>query len=144
MVLERPPKLEMGEAASPVCFELAKGLKKAPRAIAQEIAGSLAKIEGIDRVEVAGGGYLNAFFDRATFWESTQKEAIGERPAGGRPSKERSLLNTPALIRTRPRTLGICAMRYWATRWCVCCGTPVTRLRYRITSTTRECRWPMW
>ncbi len=81
VVLERPPKLEMGEAASPVCFELAKGLKKAPRAIAQEIAGSLAKIEGIDRVEVAGDGYLNAFFDRATFWESTQKEAIGERPA---------------------------------------------------------------
>ncbi|HKE09225.1 MAG TPA: hypothetical protein VKB48_15460, partial [Candidatus Acidoferrum sp.] len=65
IVLERPPKLEMGEAASPVCFELAKRLKKAPRQIAQEIAGSLPKIEGIARVDVAGGGYLNAFFDRA-------------------------------------------------------------------------------
>lgn len=82
VVLERPPKLEMGEAASPVCFELAKRLKKAPRAIAQEIAGSLPKIEGIARVEVAGGGYLNAFFDRAAFWESAQKEASGERQAG--------------------------------------------------------------
>ncbi len=83
VVLERPPKLEMGEAASPVCFELAKRLKKAPRGIAQEIAGSLAKIEGIARVEVAGGGYLNAFFDRAAFWESTQKEASGKRSAVG-------------------------------------------------------------
>ncbi len=36
IVLERPPKMEMGEAASPVCFELAKRLKKAPRQIAQE------------------------------------------------------------------------------------------------------------
>ncbi|MGB2636593.1 MAG: arginine--tRNA ligase [Candidatus Acidiferrum sp.] len=70
IVLEKPPKLEMGEAASPVCFELAKRLKKAPRAIAQEIATSLPKIDGIARVEVAGGGYLNAFFDRAAFWEA--------------------------------------------------------------------------
>jgi arginyl-tRNA synthetase len=70
VVLERPPKLELGEAASPVCFELAKRLKKAPRAIAQEIANSLPKIDGIARVEVAGGGYLNAFFDRTAFWNA--------------------------------------------------------------------------
>jgi arginyl-tRNA synthetase len=70
IVLEKPPKLEMGEAASPVCFELAKRLKRAPRQIAQEIAEALPKIEGIARVEVAGGGYLNAYFDRAAFWES--------------------------------------------------------------------------
>jgi arginyl-tRNA synthetase len=68
VVLDRPPKIEMGEAASPVCFELAKRLKKAPRIIAQEIANGLGKIEGIARVEVAGAGYLNAFFDRAAFW----------------------------------------------------------------------------
>ncbi len=72
VVLERPPKLEMGEAASPVCFELAKRLKKAPRAIAQEISNALGKIEGIARVEVAGGGYLNAYFDRGVFWEKAQ------------------------------------------------------------------------
>jgi arginyl-tRNA synthetase len=77
VVLERPPKLEMGEAASPVCFELAKRLKKAPRQIAQEIANSLPKIEGIGRVEVAGAGYLNAFIDRAWFWENARKEAGG-------------------------------------------------------------------
>jgi arginyl-tRNA synthetase len=70
VVLERPPKLEMGEAASPVCFELAKRLKKTPRAIAQEIAASLPKIEGIERVVVAGGVYLNAYFDRAALWQS--------------------------------------------------------------------------
>ncbi len=75
VVLERPPKLELGEAASPLCFELAKRLKKAPRAIAQEIAASLPKIDGIARVEVAGGGYLNAFFDRAAFWSSVGQES---------------------------------------------------------------------
>ena len=74
IVLEKPPKLEMGEAASPVCFELAKRLKKPPRQIAQEIAASLPKIEGIARVEVAGGGYLNVFFDRTAFWVSSLDE----------------------------------------------------------------------
>jgi arginyl-tRNA synthetase len=68
VVLERPPKIEMGEAASPVSFELAKRLKKAPRIIAQEIANGIGKIDGIARIEVAGAGYLNAYFDRGAFW----------------------------------------------------------------------------
>jgi len=88
IVLERPPKIEMGEAASPVCFELAKRLKRAPRQIAQEIASSFPKIEGIAKLEVAGGGYLNAFFDRAAFWAGVRTEASDEsRVAGGRQAK---------------------------------------------------------
>lgn len=79
IVLERPPKIEMGEAASPVCFELAKKLKKAPRQIAQEIASTFVNVEGVARVEVAGGGYLNAYFGRAAFWTSTRAEKSDER-----------------------------------------------------------------
>src|SRR5437899_6775252 len=69
----------MGEAASPACFELAKRLKRAPRQIAQEIANGLGKVEGIARVEVAGGGYLNAYFDRGAFWEGATQESIEEK-----------------------------------------------------------------
>ena len=83
IVLERPPKIEMGEAASPACFELAKRLKRAPRQIAQEIANGLGNIKGIARVEVAGGGYLNAFFDRAAFWAGARTEASGKSPVVG-------------------------------------------------------------
>jgi arginyl-tRNA synthetase len=83
IVLERPPKIEMGEAASPVCFELAKRLKKAPRMIAQEIANGLGKVEGIAKIEVAGGGYLNAYFDRAAFWAGARAEQSGERQVAG-------------------------------------------------------------
>ncbi|MGH9738569.1 MAG: arginine--tRNA ligase [Candidatus Acidiferrales bacterium] len=81
IVTERPPKLAMGEIASPVCFELAKRLKKPPRALAQEIANSLKPIPGVARMEVAGGGYLNAFLDRASFFRSACDEA-GKQPAG--------------------------------------------------------------
>ena len=78
IVLERPPKIEMGEAASPVCFELAKRLKRAPRQIAQEIQNALPPVPGIARIEVAGGGYLNAYFDRGAFWDAAQNEAKSE------------------------------------------------------------------
>jgi len=86
VVLERPPKIELGEVASPVCFELAKRLKRAPRQIAQEIGTSLGKIEGVGRVEVAGGGYLNAFFDRGAFWAAAREESASG-PAEHKPEK---------------------------------------------------------
>jgi arginyl-tRNA synthetase len=86
IVTERPPQIEMGEAASPVSFELAKRLKRAPRQIAQEIAGGLPPIPGIAKVEVAGTGYLNAYFDRPNFLWEVQREA-GSATAPGRGGK---------------------------------------------------------
>jgi arginyl-tRNA synthetase len=77
IVTERPPKIELGEVASPVCFELAKRLKRAPQQIAQEIAADLGPVPGIARLEIAGAGYLNAYFDRWVFWREAQKEAAG-------------------------------------------------------------------
>jgi arginyl-tRNA synthetase len=74
IVTEKPPRIEMGEAATPVCFDLAKRLKRAPRQIAQEIAVKLPPIEGVDRVEVAGAGYINFYFSRAAFLADSLKE----------------------------------------------------------------------
>jgi arginyl-tRNA synthetase len=81
VVSERPPKLAMGDLASPVSFELAKRLKKAPRAIAQELATNFVPSAGISRLEVAGGGYLNAFFDRAAFLRAAAAESGHEAVA---------------------------------------------------------------
>ncbi len=64
-VTEQPPNLALGELATPVAFELAKRLRKAPRVIAAELAGELNGINGVAAVEVAGAGYLNIKFDRA-------------------------------------------------------------------------------
>jgi len=81
IVTEKPPRIEMGEAATPVCFELAKRLKRAPRQIAQEIAAQLPPIEGVERVEIAGGGYVNFYFSRATFLAESLQEADTPRPS---------------------------------------------------------------
>jgi arginyl-tRNA synthetase len=75
IVTEKPPRIEMGEAATPVCFELAKRLKRAPRQIAQEIAAQLPPIEGVERVEVAGGGYVNFYLSRAALLAVCLREA---------------------------------------------------------------------
>jgi len=75
IVTEKPPRIEMGEAATPVCFELAKRLKRAPRQIAQEIAAQLLPIEGVERVEVAGGGYVNFYLSRAALLAACLREA---------------------------------------------------------------------
>jgi arginyl-tRNA synthetase len=90
VVLEQPPEREMGEVASPVAFELAKRLKRAPRQIAQEIAKELSPVPGIARVEVAGAGYLNAYFDRLAFWDEAQSEISGGPRAAPEAARGRS------------------------------------------------------
>jgi len=66
IVVEQPPKIELGEFALPLSFELAKRLRKAPRAIATEIVAEMPVPSGFLPFEVAGGGYINARIDRAT------------------------------------------------------------------------------
>ena len=63
--LEIPPDLQFGELATPIAFELARKLRKAPRIIAQEIVAALGELEGFAGFEVAGAGYINARLDRA-------------------------------------------------------------------------------
>src|SRR5215813_10102590 len=77
IVLNQTPKIEMGELASPVCFELAKRLKKSPRAAAEELIQSVGTIPGIAKIQIAGAGYVNFHFDRAeSFRDSFQKFSV--------------------------------------------------------------------
>ncbi|MGO9323544.1 MAG: arginine--tRNA ligase [Terracidiphilus sp.] len=63
--LETPPELRLGEIATPIAFELARKLRKAPKIIAQEIVAALGPLPGFAKLEVAGAGYINAYLDRA-------------------------------------------------------------------------------
>ena len=65
VVVEQPPKIEFGEYALPVAFELARQLRKAPRKIAEEIVAGIGAVEGIEKFEVAGAGYINIRINRA-------------------------------------------------------------------------------
>jgi arginyl-tRNA synthetase len=73
VVVEVPPKPEFGDLAFPAGFELAKkikqatGEKKNPRELAEQLRAALESVEFVDRVDIAGAGYLNVFFDRSRF-----------------------------------------------------------------------------
>ncbi len=64
IAIEQPPDLEMGEYALPVAFELARRLKRSPRAIAAELVAELLPLEGFTSFTVAGAGYINGKLDR--------------------------------------------------------------------------------
>lgn len=81
LAVELPPKIEFGEMALPVAFEMAKRLKKAPRAIAMELQSELAQMPGVSGVDVAGAGYLNVRLDRSAM---VKRMAADEHaPVGG-------------------------------------------------------------
>ena len=65
VVLERPPKVSLGDFATPTAFDLAKKVRKAPRAIASEIAAAAVLPRGVREARVEGGGYLNFFVNRS-------------------------------------------------------------------------------
>ena len=62
--LEIPPDLKFGDLSTPIAFELARKLRKAPKIIAQEIVAALGTVEDFAEFEVAGAGYINARLDR--------------------------------------------------------------------------------
>jgi arginyl-tRNA synthetase len=82
VVLNQTPKIEMGELATPVCFELAKKLKKAPRAAAGELIEYIGEIPGVRKIELAGGGYINFFLDRAVVLRDAFDELVTRRKLG--------------------------------------------------------------
>lgn len=60
--LERPRDPSHGDWATNLALTLAGRLRRAPRAIAESIAGDLDLADaGVDRVEIAGPGFLNFF-----------------------------------------------------------------------------------
>ncbi|MGA7683542.1 MAG: arginine--tRNA ligase [Terriglobales bacterium] len=65
VAIEQPPKIEFGEYALPIAFELARKLRKAPRKIAEEIVAGIGSVPGIQKFEVAGAGYINVRVNRA-------------------------------------------------------------------------------
>ena len=75
--LEIPPELKFGELSTPIAFELARKLRKAPKVIAQEIIRALGAVEGFSGFEVAGAGYINARLDRAA---GVAAVALGPKP----------------------------------------------------------------
>jgi arginyl-tRNA synthetase len=94
IALEYPPNRDLGDLGTPVAFELARRLRKAPRAIAQEIAGAFGRLDGIRAVSAAPNGYLNVTLERREFLLTRLQQAVTPAPtAAGKAIVEHTAIN---------------------------------------------------
>ncbi len=83
VLVEQPPRVELGDYALPVAFELARTLRKAPRKIAEEMVAALGASlpDGFASVEIAGAGYINAKLDRSLAIAAAARGGEDDAPA---------------------------------------------------------------
>jgi arginyl-tRNA synthetase len=91
--VEPAPRPALGDLAVPLALELARRLRKPPRAIAQELAAALGTIEGFSRNEPAPNGYVNIFLDRPAFLRHRLREAPPAVSADGKAIVEHTAIN---------------------------------------------------
>jgi arginyl-tRNA synthetase len=63
VILERPKDPRHGDFACNVAMQLARALRRPPREIARAIADHVAAPDLVDRLEVAGAGFLNVYLN---------------------------------------------------------------------------------
>ena len=83
VVLQAPPRLNMGDLATPIALELAKALKRKPREIAEQLASGLTLPPMVSAVSIEGAGYLNFRFDRGAFTAEHFRQVMAPPPPSG-------------------------------------------------------------
>ncbi len=84
-VLEVPPRRDLGDLSTPAAMQLARTLRRNPRAIAEELAGALARPAMVRGVQVHGAGFLNFFLDRPAFAAALLDVPMFAGAGGGSP-----------------------------------------------------------
>lgn len=81
--LEVPPKTNFGDYATNVAMILSNAEKMPPREIAEKITKKLEQSDKIEKVEIAGPGFINIFLKSRLYWDEL-KLAIKAGPNYGR------------------------------------------------------------
>ena len=74
--LTRPPEAEHGDYATNVALQAAREARRPPRELAQELAEKIVELEAVERVEVAGPGFVNLWV--ADAWLADAVRAMGD------------------------------------------------------------------
>ena len=100
--IDVPPRRALGDLASPLAFELARRLRKAPRVIAQELAGAIGSVEGVSRIEATPNGYVNFFLDRPRHLSTWLQPS----EAGGPAAQEKTIVEHTAINPNKAAHIG--------------------------------------
>lgn len=82
VLIEVPPNKEMGDYAFP-CFKLAKIFRKAPNAIAEDLAGKIQPTDDINKI-VNLGGYVNFFVNKESLAKKVINQVLSEKENYGK------------------------------------------------------------
>jgi len=66
--IDYTPQQRFGDLALTFPFEMAKKMKTQPRPTTQEISSLISPLTGVDKIEVAGPGYINLFLNKKGFF----------------------------------------------------------------------------
>jgi len=92
--IEVPPNRALGDLAVAVAFQLARTLRKAPKAIAAELAGAIGDIPGVARIVATPNGYLNFYLERPAFLRArVRREVEPERGPAAKTIVEHTAIN---------------------------------------------------
>ena len=92
--VEVPPTRALGDLAVAVAFQLARTLRKPPKAIAQELAQALGTVAGVSRIVATPNGYLNLYLERPAFFTARVRGQIPpERAASDKTIVEHTAIN---------------------------------------------------
>jgi len=83
IVLERPKQALHGDYASNAALQLARPMRRNPRAVAQALVAALAPSRWVAKTEIAGAGFINVFVSPAAR-QSVVARILAERDAFGR------------------------------------------------------------
>ncbi|WP_314971293.1 arginine--tRNA ligase [Peptostreptococcus stomatis] len=81
-LIEVPPNKEMGDYAFP-CFKLAKIFRKAPNAIAEDLAGKIQPTDDINKI-INLGGYVNFFVNKESLAKKVINQVLSEKEDYGK------------------------------------------------------------
>lgn len=81
-LIEVPPNKEMGDYAFP-CFKLAKIFRKAPNAIAEDLAGKIQPTDDINKI-ISLGGYVNFFVNKESLAKKVINQVLSEKENYGK------------------------------------------------------------
>ena len=86
--LDRPKQQEHGDFASNVALQHAKALRRNPREFAQALVAALPKSDLVDKIEIAGAGFINIFVTPAAR-QAVVKDILVEGERFGRSESRR-------------------------------------------------------
>ncbi|HET7857468.1 MAG TPA: arginine--tRNA ligase [Gaiellaceae bacterium] len=107
VALERPSSPEHGDYATNIALQLAPTRKRAPRELAEELAEAAARLDAVERAEVAGPGFVNLWLAPAWYGDALAEilEAGESYGAGFAEPRERVQVEMVSANPTGPITV---------------------------------------